>query len=83
MGAPLAGEIAARLIAYGMPSDTPVGIAASLSRDNQEIARGELGELEKIIAPFDRSAPLIIGVGAVYANDHSAPRVPQRECRAI
>jgi uroporphyrin-III C-methyltransferase/precorrin-2 dehydrogenase/sirohydrochlorin ferrochelatase len=73
MGAPLAGEIAARLIAYGMPSDTPVGIAASLSRDNQEIARGELGELEKIIAPFDRSAPLIIGVGAVYANDHSAP----------
>lgn len=77
MGAPLAGEIVARLIAHGAPSNTPVGIAASLSRDSQQIARGELGQLETIIAAFDRSAPLIIGVGAVYANEPSTPRAAQ------
>jgi uroporphyrin-III C-methyltransferase / precorrin-2 dehydrogenase / sirohydrochlorin ferrochelatase len=68
MGAPFAGAIAARLIALGMPGDTPVGLASSLSRENQKIARCRLRELERTVATFDRAEPLILGIGSVFAN---------------
>jgi uroporphyrin-III C-methyltransferase/precorrin-2 dehydrogenase/sirohydrochlorin ferrochelatase len=72
MGAPLAAEISERLIALGMPEDTPVGAASSLSRGNQRIARSTLSELAGTVAAFDRTEPLIVGIGAVYANVSSS-----------
>jgi uroporphyrin-III C-methyltransferase len=72
MAAPHAREISKRLIACGMPEDTPVGAASSLSRGNQRIARSTLSELAGTVAAFDRTEPLIVGIGAVYANDSSS-----------
>ncbi|MBS0252185.1 MAG: uroporphyrinogen-III C-methyltransferase [Proteobacteria bacterium] len=69
MGAPFAAEISKRLVALGMPKDTPVGVASSLSRSNQRIARSTLSELAGTVAAFDRTEPLIVGIGAVYADD--------------
>lgn len=85
MGAPLAAEISARLIALGMPQDTPVGVASSLSRENQKVARCQLKELESVVAAFDRFEPLILGIGSVYAEIET-PAVPflsQRSCVAV
>lgn len=79
MGAHLATKIAERLIALGMPEDTPVGIAASLSRKNQKIARCKLSKLDCVLAGFDRSEPLILGIGAVYAQNINALELPQME----
>lgn len=83
MGGPFAGHIAQRLIRLGISSDTPVGIAASLSRNSQQIARCKLVDLECTIAAFDHYEPLIIGIGAVYAEDLTPPLFPKRECRAF
>ncbi|MFT3731109.1 MAG: uroporphyrinogen-III C-methyltransferase [Hyphomicrobium sp.] len=82
MGAPFAGEIAARLIALGMPDNTPVGIASSLSRDNQKVVHCVLGQLEKLVASFDRTEPLILGIGSVYAraNALATPVQPHGKC---
>lgn len=68
MAAPLAREISKRLIACGMPEDTPVGLASSLSRDNQKIARCKLSALESAVTTFDRFEPLVLGIGTVYAE---------------
>jgi uroporphyrin-III C-methyltransferase / precorrin-2 dehydrogenase / sirohydrochlorin ferrochelatase len=68
MGAPFAREIAARLMALGMPDNTPVGVASSLSRENQKTVRCVLGELGNLVASFDRTEPLILGIGSVYAH---------------
>jgi uroporphyrin-III C-methyltransferase/precorrin-2 dehydrogenase/sirohydrochlorin ferrochelatase len=76
MGAPFAGAIAERLIALGMPGDTPVGIASSLSRGNEKIARCRLAELERTVATFNRAEPLILGTGSVFANVEA--HFPQR-----
>jgi uroporphyrin-III C-methyltransferase/precorrin-2 dehydrogenase/sirohydrochlorin ferrochelatase len=82
MGGPFAGEIAERLITLGMPRETPVGIAASLSRTNQQIARCTLIGLEDAIAAFDRSDPLLLGIGAVYLRASATPLVHTDECNA-
>lgn len=76
MGAPFAGAIATGLIALGMPGVTPVGIASSLSRKKQKIARCRLMELERTVASFDRAEPLILGIGSVFANAEA--HLPQR-----
>lgn len=82
MGAPLAGQIAERLIALGLARDTPVGIASSVSRGNQRLARCTLEELGGVVAGFDRGEPLILGIGAVYAEDRSLLAATQDECLA-
>lgn len=74
MGARLAAEIAERLITLGMRCETPVGIASSLSRDNQRLVRCTLGELGAAVARFDRREPLILGIGTVFADNCPAAR---------
>ncbi len=83
MGGPFAGEIAERLIKLGMPEETPVGIAASLSRTNQQIARCTLVELEGAIAAFDRSEPLLLGIGAIYAETCGTSLIQTGKCSAV
>lgn len=83
MGGPFAGEIAERLIKLGMPEETPVGIATSLSRTNQQIARCTLVKLEGAIAAFDRSEPLLLGIGAIYAGTCGTSLVQTDKCSAV
>lgn len=75
MGAPFAGEIAARLMAIGMSGDTPVGIASALSRSNEKIVRCKLAELSDALDSFDRREPLILGIGHVYSRVFAAPLI--------
>jgi uroporphyrin-III C-methyltransferase/precorrin-2 dehydrogenase/sirohydrochlorin ferrochelatase len=85
MGAPLAAEISERLIALGMSEDTPVGVASSLSRQNQKVASCQLKELESVVATFDRSEPLVLGIGSVYAGTETvaAHCLPQSGYAAV
>lgn len=85
MGAPLAAEISERLIAFGMSEDTPVGVASSLSRQNQKVASCQLKELASVVATFDRSEPLVLGIGPVYAGTETvaAHCLPQSGYAAV
>ena len=57
-------EIAARLVARGMPGDTPVVVAADLSRPGETLWHGELAELGAAAS----SAPVVIGVGRAFGE---------------
>ncbi|MCO5162647.1 MAG: siroheme synthase CysG [Mesorhizobium sp.] len=68
MGARTAGLISERLIAEGLPPETPACIAANVGRPGMRTARTSLGDLAAATADFDRSAPILIGVGSVFAE---------------
>lgn len=68
MGARTAGLISERLIAEGLPPQTPACIAANVGRPGMRTARTSLGDLAAATADFDRSAPILIGVGSVFAE---------------
>ncbi len=61
-----AGEIAARLLRHGLDPATPVAVAASLGRPEQRVWRGRLDALAT--APLAQAGPVVIGVGAVFAE---------------
>ena len=68
MGARTAALISEQLIAKGLPPQTPACIAANVGRPGMRTERTSLGDLAAATADFDRSAPILIGVGAVFAE---------------
>jgi uroporphyrin-III C-methyltransferase/precorrin-2 dehydrogenase/sirohydrochlorin ferrochelatase len=68
MGARTAGLISQRLIAEGLPPETPACIAASVGRPGMHTVRTSLCDLAAATADFDREAPILIGVGSVFAE---------------
>lgn len=60
------GEIAARLTDIGCSPETPVAVAASLSRHDQTLRRTTLRELASTVDEIGMSRPLIVGVGDVF-----------------
>lgn len=74
MGARTAGLISERLIAEGLPPQTPACIAANVGRPGMRTARTSLGDLAAATADFDRSAPILIGVGSVFGEKREAAR---------
>ncbi|MBX3573811.1 MAG: siroheme synthase CysG [Mesorhizobium sp.] len=75
MGARTACLIAERLIAEGLPPETPACIAANVGRPGMRTARTSLGDLAAATADFDRSAPILIGVGSVFAERYQVAQV--------
>lgn len=67
MAGATAGQIAVRLLQEGMRADTPVAIAASLARADEEL----LGTTLAGLSTFDRAAvadkAVLIGIGSVFA----------------
>lgn len=61
MGLYRSGIISSELIKYGRPSDTPVAIIQNATRDNQQIFRGKLSELEALSQQAQSPALIIIG----------------------
>lgn len=61
-------RIAARLLAGGLPEDTPVAAISGASRPEQRVVRGTLGALPAPLPP-----PVTFVVGAVAALDLTAP----------
>lgn len=67
MGARTAGLISERLIAEGLPPQTPTCVAANVGRPGMRCERASLRDLAEATASFDRAAPILIGVGQVFA----------------
>lgn len=57
MGARMAGRIAARLMAEGLPASTPVAVAANLSRQDETEAFGALCDLPPSSPGLPRPPP--------------------------
>lgn len=66
MGARMAGEIAAALIARGMAPATPVAIAADLAQPTERLGRTDLEGLAQALSTFDADQAILIGVGSVF-----------------
>ena len=69
MGGRTAGEISARLIAEGLPPETPVLIAANISRADERRWHGTLAGLGKGMAEIGYDNPVLFGVGKVFARN--------------
>lgn len=84
MGARTAGLISERLIAEGLPESMPACVAANVGRPGMRCLRTTLGDLAQAAATFDRSAPILIGVGQVFMERVGAARTdPVRDLAAI
>lgn len=68
MGARLASDIVARLIASGLQGDTPVAFGVALGRADEAVGYQRLDELERFVASVDPAHPIVIGVGAVFTR---------------
>lgn len=85
MGGRMAGPIAERLIAEGLPAATPVAVAANISRDDETRGAGTLAELAAIVGGIGVDRPILIGVGRVFAEcaaQVEIAEVPARVARA-
>lgn len=67
MGGRMAARIAKRLMAEGLPPDTPVSVASAVSRPEQRLCLGRLADLRETVLEVDTTAPVIIGIGAVFS----------------
>jgi uroporphyrin-III C-methyltransferase len=65
MGVTQRAEIAAELMAGGLPADTPVAAVRSATTDNEVVLRCSLAELAKV----EIASPSVIVIGAVAAFD--------------
>lgn len=68
MGGRMAGQIAGRLMAEGLPPQTPVAVAANLSRPDEARAAGALRDLSRLVARLGVDHPVLIGVGKVFGQ---------------
>ncbi|MGV0910482.1 siroheme synthase CysG [Martelella sp. FOR1707] len=68
MGGRTAGEISARLIAEGLSPETPVLIAANISRADEKRWHGRLAGLSEGMAEIGYDNPVLFGVGKVFAR---------------
>ncbi|MBB3950304.1 siroheme synthase CysG [Aureimonas jatrophae] len=79
MGGRMAPRIAAELMAHGLPPETPVAVAASISRPDETRAVGRLDELGAIVARIGVDRPILIGVGRVFGDVEAAALVGHGE----
>jgi uroporphyrin-III C-methyltransferase/precorrin-2 dehydrogenase/sirohydrochlorin ferrochelatase len=72
----MAGRTAAafsrRLVAAGLAPDTPAVAAAGLGKPGERIMRGPLDALDRLVGELDPGEPILIGIGAVFADAVSA-----------
>lgn len=68
MGGRMAPRISMKLIEHGLSPQTPVAVAASISREDETRAIGTLATLGEIVARIGVDRPILIGVGRVFAD---------------
>jgi uroporphyrin-III C-methyltransferase/precorrin-2 dehydrogenase/sirohydrochlorin ferrochelatase len=66
MGGRTAGRLAARLIAEGLPGETPVVFGFGVGQPGQRIERHRLADLV-VFGSVPTAEPLVIGIGRVFA----------------
>lgn len=82
MGGRTGAAIAQRLIAEGLPLRTPCVVAASISRAEERQSVGTLGELASGALAAASDGPVLIGIGAVFAECAVARSVDARPAAA-
>ncbi|MER0237292.1 siroheme synthase CysG [Fulvimarina sp. MAC8] len=88
MGGRMSGKIADRLMQEGLPPETPVAVAANLSRDDETRAVGRIDRLGEIVERIGVDRPILIGVGNVFSEvsadaiDHGQPETSAPEARS-
>ena len=65
MGLASLGEISRQLIAAGLPADTPAALIGNGTRDDQQVVRGNLQQLERLARDHQLSAPTLTVIGRV------------------
>lgn len=78
MGARRASELRDRLIAAGLPADTPAGVATNATRPHQQIWRGPLADLGAKPVP----SPSVLIIGSVARVTSAGPARAQRRLRS-
>ncbi|PSC06301.1 uroporphyrinogen-III C-methyltransferase [Alsobacter soli] len=78
MGGKTASRIAERLIAEGLPADTPTLVARDVSRPSQRIWRGTLDELRGPF-PLPSDGPVIIGIGTVMRQESAGAELEREQ----
>ena len=68
MGGRMAGAIAGKLVEHGLAAETPVAVAANISRPDETRGVGALADLGAIVARIGIDRPILIGVGQVFAD---------------
>jgi uroporphyrin-III C-methyltransferase / precorrin-2 dehydrogenase / sirohydrochlorin ferrochelatase len=78
MGARMASNIRAALIAEGIDPATPAIAIASISRPEEQRWLGAIADLPEGVATLPKGAPILIGLGAVFAGKvaEAMPRLP-------
>jgi len=66
MGARMSGRISSRLVAEGLPPQTPVVAMANISRADESRWLGQLKDLEAGVQDLPQGTPVLIGVGPVF-----------------
>jgi uroporphyrin-III C-methyltransferase/precorrin-2 dehydrogenase/sirohydrochlorin ferrochelatase len=69
MGKQIAASTAIRLVIYGLPANTPVGVVVNAGRRERELHRGTLGQLADGGGQFGQGPAIILVGEAVAAGD--------------
>jgi uroporphyrin-III C-methyltransferase/precorrin-2 dehydrogenase/sirohydrochlorin ferrochelatase len=81
-------QLAKRLIAHGLPHDTPAALVHNVSRADEKIERTNLGDLASRESNAGRNAPVVVLIGRSIGEPEnaeilelvrSAPSAPRRE----
>lgn len=79
MGRAAAQEIATQLIANGLPAETPIRVAANISRPEEQLIEGHLYQLPQLVGSITEGAPALLLIGeATRAN-----RTESTLCHAV
>lgn len=76
MGLTCLREIAAELIAHGMPADTPAACVRQASLPSEALVRAPLHALPEQVAAADIKPPALILIGSVFAPPHAPLVLP-------
>lgn len=68
MGGHTGADLAARLMANGLPAETPAVVMASVSRPDERRWTGSLASLGDALGRIGCSQPVLIGIGQVFAK---------------
>lgn len=82
MGARMAGSIRDAFLAKGLAAETPVVAIASISRPEEARWFGALSEVAEGVLSLPEGAPILIGIGKVFASTKAVklvhePRTPE------
>lgn len=72
MGLASLGEIATQLVKAGLPASTPAALIANGTRDDQQVVRGTLQQLEQMARDNQLGAPTLTVIGEVVGLFNAA-----------